>query len=126
MIKKAISTNNAPDAIGPYSQGVITGDLIFVSGQIPFDPKTGKPAGEGITIQTTQSLKNVKAVLAEAGATMDNVVKVTVFLSDMNHFSDMNAVFAQFFDAPYPARAAIEAARLPKDVLVEIEAIARV
>ena len=125
-MKKPIKTNNAPQAIGPYSQGIVAGNLVFVSGQIPIDPKTGNFAGDEIASQTTQVLLNIKAVLAEVGLSLNDVVKTTVFLSDMNSFVGMNAVYATFFDEPFPARAAVEAARLPKDVLVEIEAIAQI
>ncbi len=125
-MKKSISTEKAPAAIGPYSQGVRTNGLIFVSGQLPIDPETGEFAGSDIISQTEQSLKNVMAVLDAEGATLGDVVKVTVFLKDMNDFGGMNEVYGNFFSAPYPARAAVEVARLPKDALVEIEAIASV
>ncbi len=121
-MKKAIATNNAPAAIGPYAQAIDTGSFVFTSGQIPIDPKTGE-VPEGIQAQTTQSLKNVKAILEEAGLTMDDVIKVLVFLKDMNDFAEMNKVYETFFKN-YPARSAVEVARLPKDVLVEIEVIA--
>ncbi len=123
-MKKIINTDKAPGAIGPYSQAVVTGDMIFVSGQIPIDPATGEFAGEDITTQTKQSLTNVKAILEEAGYTMDDVVKTTVLLKEISDFADMNAVYDQFFDAPYPARAAFAVDRLPKDALVEIEVVA--
>ena len=124
MEKKIVATAAAPAAIGPYSQAVIVGDLLITSGQIPIDPATGA-FPEGIEAQTRQSLTNVKAILAEAGLTMKNVVKTTVFLSDMNNFAAMNGVYATFFEeGSYPSRSAIEAARLPKDALVEIEVIA--
>ncbi len=123
-MKKAISTKNAPGAIGPYSQATQSGNLVFVSGQLPIDPSTGKFAGDDITSQTTQSLANAKAILQEVGMTMDNVLKATVYLKDMNDFAGMNAVYNTFFDEPYPARAAFEVARLPLDALVEIEFIA--
>ena len=123
--KKIISTNKAPSAIGPYSQGLaVTGTAIFVSGQIPIDPATGSVAGSGIETQARQSLTNLKAVLAAAGATLENVVKTTVFLADMNDFAAMNTVYAEFFTENFPARSAVQVARLPKDVKVEIEAIA--
>ncbi|MEX1307873.1 MAG: RidA family protein [Eubacteriales bacterium] len=124
MSKKVIATEQAPAAIGPYSQGVTAGNMVFVSGQIPIDPATGELAGQDIEAQTHQSLKNVSAVLKAAGLTLDNVVKTTVFLKDMDSFSVMNTVYASYFSAPFPARAAVEVARLPKNVLVEIEAIA--
>ena len=123
-MKTIISTDKAPAAIGPYSQGVKVGNLLFTSGQIPLDPATGT-FPEGIQAQARQSLSNVKAILAEAGVSMDQVIKTTVFLKDMNDFAAMNEVYATFFtEGSYPARSAVEVARLPKDVLVEIEAIA--
>ena len=123
-MKTIISTANAPAAIGPYSQAIDLGNLVITSGQLPIDVATGA-FPEGIEAQTKQSLTNVKAILAEAGLTMDNVVKTTVFLSDMNNFAAMNGVYAQFFtEGNYPARSAVEVARLPKDALVEIEVIA--
>lgn len=123
--KKIISTAKAPSAIGPYSQGVAaSGTAIFVSGQIPIDPTTGSIAGGDIETQTRQSLSNVKAVLEAAGAELTNVVKTTVFLADMNDFAIMNSVYSEFFTENHPARSAVQAARLPKDVKVEIEAIA--
>ncbi len=121
-MKKAIATNNAPAAIGPYAQGIDTGSFIFTSGQIPINPQTGE-IPEGIVEQTKQSLNNVKAILEEAGLTMNNVVKATVFLKNMNDFTEMNKVYEGFF-TDYPARSAVEVARLPKDVLVEVEVIA--
>lgn len=124
MSKQAIATENAPAAIGPYSQGIQAGGWVFVAGQTPLDPKTGVLACDDIAGQTHQCLKNVAAILEAAGLTLDDVVKTTVFLKDMNNFAEMNAVYAEHFTAPYPARAAVEAARLPKDALVEIEAIA--
>ena len=120
-MKKAIATNNAPAAIGPYAQGIDTGSFIFTSGQIPINPQTGE-IPEGIVEQTKQSLNNVKAILEEAGLNMNNVVKATVFLKNMNDFTEMNKVYESFF-TDYPARSAVEVARLPKDVLVEVEVI---
>ena len=123
-MKAIVSTDKAPAAIGPYSQGIKVGNLLFTSGQIPLDPATGT-FPEGIQAQARQSLSNVKAILAEAGVSMDQVIKTTVFLKDMNDFAAMNEVYATFFtEGNYPARSAVEVARLPKDVLVEIEAIA--
>lgn len=123
--KKIISTKNAPSAIGPYSQSVVaTGSLVFVSGQIPIDPTTGSIVSGDIAAQARQSLKNVKAILDEAGASLENVVKTTVFLSDMDDFATMNSVYTEFFTHDCPARSAIQVARLPKDVKVEVEAIA--
>ncbi|MBD3192140.1 MAG: reactive intermediate/imine deaminase [Candidatus Heimdallarchaeota archaeon] len=124
MNKKVIKTDKAPAAIGPYSQGIIAGELIFVSGQIPFDPKTGELVSGSISKQTEQSLKNIQAVLEAAGASLANVVKCTVFLKDMDTFAEMNEKYSEFFKEAPPARAAVEVARLPKDVGVEIEAIA--
>ncbi len=122
-MKKVIATTNAPGAIGPYSQAIDTGTFVYASGQIPINHADGTiPAG--ITAQTAQSLSNVKAILTEAGLTMDNVVKTTVFLADMADFAAMNEVYAQAFSAPYPARSAVAVRDLPKGVLVEIEVIA--
>lgn len=123
MPKKVIKTLAAPGAIGPYSQAVQIGDFIYTSGQIPVNSTTGD-IPEGIENQTQQSLENIQAILVEAGLTMENIVKMTVFLKDMNHFNQVNEVYASFFKEPYPARSAVEVARLPKDVLIEIEAIA--
>ena len=121
---KTISTTKAPAAIGPYSQAIKVGNLLYTSGQLPIDPATGAFPEGGIKEQTRQSLLNVKAILEEAGLTMANVVKTTVFLADMNDFADMNGVYATFFPENPPARSAVEVARLPKDAMVEIEAIA--
>ena len=123
-MKNVIATTNAPAAIGPYSQAISANGMIYTSGQLGIDPATGV-IPEGITAQTRQSLTNVKAILAQAGLTMDDVIKTTVFLSDMNNFVPMNEVYAEFFtEGSYPARSAVEVARLPKDAMVEIEAIA--
>ncbi len=123
-MKKVIATTNAPAAIGPYSQAIVANGFCITSGQLPIDPATGA-FPEGIAEQTRQSLTNVKAILEEAGLDMTHVIKTTVFLSDMNNFAAMNEVYAQFFEeGGYPARSAVEVARLPKDALVEIEAIA--
>ena len=119
-MKQVIHTDKAPAAIGPYSQAIQIGQLLFTSGQVPIDPETG-----GIQEQARQSLNNIKAILNAAGTNMGAVVKTTVFLQDMNDFAAMNEVYAQFFQEPYPARSAVQVARLPKDVLVEIEAIAQ-
>lgn len=124
MSKIAIHTDNAPAAIGPYSQAILAGNTIYVSGQLPIDPATGAFAGEDITAQTRQSLLNIQAILAEAGADMSNVVKTTVLLANIADFAAMNAVYAEFFTAPFPARAAFQAAALPKNALVEIECVA--
>lgn len=124
-MKSIISTTQAPAAIGPYSQAVEAGGLVFTSGQLPIDPATGA-FPEGIQEQTRQSLKNVRVILEQAGVTMDQVLKTTVFLSDMNNFAAMNEVYATFFtQGAFPARSAVEVARLPKDALVEIEVIAQ-
>lgn len=124
MNRKIINTELAPAAIGPYSQSVLAGNILFVSGQLPIDPETGKFAGNDIKSQTEQSLKNIESILEKAGCTMDNVVKTTVLLNDMVDFAKMNEVYAKFFTKDYPARAAYEVAKLPKDALVEIEAVA--
>ena len=122
-MKNPIATNNAPGAIGPYSQAIDAGAFLFISGQIPVNPTNGE-VPEGIKAQTAQSIANIKAILAEAGLTMDNVVKTTVFLADMSLFADMNKVYAENFTAPFPARSAVAVKELPKQVLVEIEVIA--
>ena len=122
-MKEVIATTAAPGAIGPYSQAIKAGNLLFCSGQIPVDPATGT-VPEGIKAQTAQSLANVKAILAAAGASIDNVVKTTVFLADMSLFGEMNEVYAQNFTEPFPARSAVAVRELPKQVLVEIEVIA--
>ena len=121
----AISTTNAPAAIGPYSQAIKVGELVFVSGQLPIDPATGAFAEGGIKELTRQSLTNMKAILEEAGTSMANVVKTTVFLADMNDFAAMNEVYAEFFAAPFPARSAVAIKTLPKGARVEIECIAQ-
>ena len=123
-MKTVISTTNAPAAIGPYSQAIRVGNIIFTSGQIPIDPATGSFVEGGIKKQTRQSLLNVKAILNEAGTTMDHVIKTTVFMADMNDFAEMNSVYSEFFNTPYPARSAVAVKTLPKGALVEIEVIA--
>lgn len=124
-MKKQVATKAAPAAIGPYSQAVMSkGTSIFVSGQLPIDSKTGKFAGEDIASQTKQSLENIKVILAEAGFTMDDVVKTTVLLKSIGDFVAMNNVYAEYFKGVCPARAAFQVAALPKDALVEIEAVA--
>lgn len=122
----AISTSKAPGAIGPYSQAIRTGNLVFVSGQLPVDPSTGNFAEGGIKELTRQSLLNVQHILEEAGTDMAHVVKTTVFLADMADFADMNEVYAQFFEAPFPARSAVAIKTLPKNARVEIECVAEV
>lgn len=123
-MKKEVNSNCAPSAIGPYSQAIDNGNCVFVSGQLPIDPKTGAFAGEDIQAQTKQSLNNIKAILNEVGLDMNNVVKTTVLLKNISDFAAMNEVYGEFFEAPYPARAAYEVAALPKGALIEIEAIA--
>lgn len=122
-MKKVIATQNAPGAIGPYSQGIVAGDLVFVSGQLPIDPATGSMP-DNIKAQTEQSLKNVQAILEAEGLSMKNVVKTTCLLQNMSDFADMNGVYGTFFTEDCPARAAFQVAKLPKDALIEIEAIA--
>ena len=121
---KAISTKKAPAAIGPYSQAIRVGNLVYTSGQIPIDPATGAFVEGGIREQTRQSLTNVRAILSEAGLAMSDVVKTTVFMADMNDFAEMNDVYAEFFAEPYPARSAVAVKTLPKGALVEIEVVA--
>jgi 2-iminobutanoate/2-iminopropanoate deaminase len=123
-MKQVISTHQAPAAIGPYSQAIRVGNLLYTSGQIPINPATGNFVEGGIKEQTRQSLTNIKAILEEAGLTMAHVVKTTVFMADMNDFADMNAVYAEFFAEPYPARSAVAVKTLPKGALVEIEVVA--
>ena len=124
MSNTAIHTDNAPAAIGPYSQAIHAGSTIYVSGQLPIDPATGAFAGDEIKAQTRQSLTNIRSILAAAGTDMSAVVKTTVLLADIADFGAMNEVYAEFFTAPYPARAAFQAACLPKNALVEIECVA--
>ncbi|MBL7075702.1 RidA family protein [candidate division KSB1 bacterium] len=121
--KSVISTPNAPEVIGPYSQGTVTGNFIFTAGQIPIDPK-GQLVGGGIVEQTKRVLENLKAVLIAGGSDLDRVVKTTVFLKNMDDFPEMNRVYGEYFPTNPPARSAVEVSRLPKDVLVEIECIA--
>ena len=123
---KVISTTKAPAAIGPYSQALQVANLVYTSGQIPIDPATGVFVEGGIKEQTRQSLTNVKAILAEAGLSLNNVVKTTVFMADMNDFADMNSVYAEFFTEPYPARSAVAVKTLPKGAMVEIEVVAAI
>lgn len=124
MKKQTIYTEKAPKAIGPYSQGIKVGDLLFTSGQVPFIPETGEIVADDIQTQTRQALQNVQAIVEEAGLTMEDVVKTTVFLQDMNDFALMNEVYETFFSTNKPARSAVQVARLPRDVKIEIEAIA--
>ncbi len=124
-MRKVVATTAAPAAIGPYSQGNIFGNLLFTSGQVPLDPSTGEIIGTTVEEQTEQVFKNIKAILEEAGSSLDKVLKTTVFIKDMNDFGKMNEVYAKFFtEGSFPSRSAVEVARLPKDVLVEIETIA--
>lgn len=124
MNKEIISTEKAPGAIGPYSQAVKVGNMVFCSGQIPIDPETGEFVSTDVAEQTNQVLVNLSAVLEAAGSNLANVVKTTVFLADMNDFGDMNEVYSKFFDETKPARATVQAARLPRDARVEIECVA--
>lgn len=121
---KVINTKNAPAAIGPYSQAIEVNGFVYTSGQLPINPETGEFAGSDIKSQTEQSLKNVKAILEEAGLSMQNVVKTTVFLADMADFAAMNEVYSSYFSEPYPARSAVAVKTLPKAALVEIECVA--
>jgi len=123
MNKRTVNTPNAPAAIGPYSQGVKVGNLIFTSGQIPLNPQSGELVTD-IEGATRQSLDNIRAILVSAGTTMDKIIKTVVFLRDMNDFAAMNAIYATYFPSGPPARSAVEVARLPKDAILEIEAIA--
>lgn len=125
MKKQTIQTANAPAAIGPYSQAVRAGDLLFVSGQIPLDPKTGELVRGGISEETKKVLDNLKAIIEAAGGNLGDVVKTTIFLKDMGSFAAVNEVYGTYFPQPFPARATVEVARLPRDVNVEIEAIAK-
>lgn len=124
MNKEIINTSKAPAAVGPYSQAIKIDNLIFTSGQIPFDPETNELVGDDIESQTRQVFKNISAVLEEAGVTLDNVVKTMVFLKNMDDFNTVNEIYSEFFTENPPARSAIEAARLPKDILIEIDVIA--
>lgn len=123
-MKETISTTRAPGAIGPYSQAVKAGGMVFCSGQIPIDPATGEFVSDIVSEQTDQVLKNLSEVLRAAGTSLDNVVKTTVFLADMNDFAEMNEIYGRYFSENKPARATVQAARLPRDAKVEIECIA--
>jgi len=122
--KRAVETNDAPKAIGPYSQAIIANGFVYTAGQVGTDPKTGSLVEGGISEQTEQALKNIETVLKAAGARMGDVVKTTVFLADMNDFAKMNEVYGKRFAAPYPARSTVQVARLPRDARVEIEVVA--
>ncbi|MBI5643818.1 MAG: RidA family protein [Deltaproteobacteria bacterium] len=126
MRKEEIKTDMAPKAIGPYSQGVKMGRFIFLSGQIPIEPLTGEVVPGDIKAQTRQAIKNLQMVLAQAGSSLKDVVKTTVYLKDLSEFSDMNEVYGEFFTPPYPARATVEVSALPKAVKIEIDAIAAI
>ena len=122
---KVIATKNAPAAVGPYSQAIDCGDTVYCSGQIPLDPQTGAVVEGGLEAQANQMFRNVKAVLAEAGLGLENVVKTTVFMTDLGQFGALNAIYAEYFAEPYPARSCVGVSALPKGVLVECEVIAR-
>lgn len=124
MTRKVVSTDGAPKAIGPYSQGIDTGSLVFVSGQIPIDPATGQFVAGGIAEQTERVLKNVEAILSASGLSMSNVVRTTVYLIDLGEFAAMNEVYARYFPRDHPARATVQVAALPKGARVEIDVIA--
>ena len=124
MTKKCIVAKDAPSAIGPYSQGVESNGMLFVSGQIPVDAKTGEVVSGGVAAQTERVLTNIRAIVEEAGLKMDDVVKTTVYLADISKFAEMNEVYAKFFTSPFPARATVEVSNLPKSVGVEIDAVA--
>lgn len=123
---QVIDTKHAPKAIGPYSQGIVHGGLVYVSGQIPFVPESGELLSGSVAEQTNQILKNIAAILREAGTELNNVIKTTVYLKDMNDFDEMNKVYAEHFNNNKPARATVQVARLPKDVSIEIDAIAAI
>jgi 2-iminobutanoate/2-iminopropanoate deaminase len=123
-MRQAVSTQSAPAAIGPYSQAIKAGNLLFVSGQIPTDPATGSIVPGDVAAQTRRVFQNIGEILKAAGASFDNVVRTTVFLKDMNDFAAMNEVYGTFFTSPAPARATVQVARLPKDAMVEIDVIA--
>lgn len=123
MNKQVIKTDNAPEAIGPYSQAIMVGDFIYTSGQIPINPKTGIMETD-IKLATKQSMENIKAILEEVGTSLENVIKTTIFLKDLNDFNVVNEVYATYFNENNPARSCVEVVRLPKDAVIEIEAIA--
>lgn len=125
MNREIISTTNAPSAIGPYSQGVKVGNIIYTSGQIPVDPQTGELETD-IKKATKRSMENVKAILAEAGTTLDNIIKTTIFLKNMDDFAAVNEIYGSYFKENPPSRSCVEVARLPKDAVIEIEAIATI
>jgi 2-iminobutanoate/2-iminopropanoate deaminase len=125
-MREAVSTPTAPQAIGPYSQAIRAGDLLFVSGQIPLDPATGVLVAGDVATQTHRVMQNVRAIVEAAGASLDDVVKTTIFLADLNDFAVVNEVYGSYFRPPAPARATVQVARLPRDVRIEIDAVARV
>ena len=122
---KQIKTDNAPAAIGPYSQAIISGNTVYCSGQIPINPNTGD-IPNGVSAQAHQVFENIKNLLDASGTSIDNVIKTSVFIKDMNDFAEINAIYAEYFTEPYPARSCVEVARLPKDVLLEAEVIAEI
>lgn len=124
MYIEVIKTNKAPEAIGPYSQAIVTGSFVYTSGQIPINPQTGEVVDGGIEEQAKQVLENLKNVLEAAGSSLNKVVKTTVFIKDMDSFAKVNEVYAKYFSEPYPARSCVEVSKLPKGVLIEIEAVA--
>lgn len=123
-MKKVIATNNAPSAIGPYSQAILAGNMLFTSGQIAINPESGELMMESLNVETHQVMKNLKAVLAEAGTDFNSVVKTSIFLEDMNDFNEVNEIYASYFQSDYPARETVQVAKLPKGVRVEISMIA--
>ena len=122
-MKKQVNTSSAPAAIGPYSQGVIAGNLLFISGQIPLNPEDGSLASNSLESQANQVFQNLRAIIQEAGTTFEHVLKLTIYLTDLENFAAVNKVMENYFNEPYPARATVEVSRLPKDVEVEIDAI---
>lgn len=122
---KQIKTDNAPAAIGPYSQAIVSGNTVYCSGQIPINPETGD-IPKGVSAQAHQVFKNIKNLLEASGTSIDNVIKTSVFIKNMNDFAEINSIYAQYFTEPYPARSCVEVARLPKDVLLEAEVIAEI
>lgn len=125
-MKKQIATDKAPKAIGPYSQAILAGNTLYISGQIPLDPNTGLMVSDKIEDQTVRALENLKAIIMAANGTMKNVVKTTILLADMNDFAMVNEIYSRYFEEPFPARATFQVARLPRDAKVEIEAIAQI
>lgn len=123
-MKQEVKSNKAPEAIGSYSQAIEKNGMVFVSGQLPIDVITGEFIGNDITAQTTQSLENIKSILTKAGASMNDIVKTTILLENIDHFAKANEVYEKYFESPYPARATYEVSKLPKGALIEIEAIA--